>query len=71
MNIRTLIVALLLVGTGVGSSYVSAQMDEEEQSEDRNQCYRREGFDPPGACTGCYNICLGAGYVCCRIVVAE
>jgi hypothetical protein len=32
-----------------------------------NQCYRRPEMDEPGACTACYNICLGAGYVCCKI----
>lgn len=32
-----------------------------------HQCYRRPEIDPEGACTSCFNICMGTGFLCCKI----
>lgn len=35
------------------------------------QCYYRPLLDPPTACTGCADTCMGEGYRCCSITVLE
>lgn len=56
---RMVLIGLLALAGG-GVPVANAQSE-------YNQCYRRPQIDPEGACTACYNICLGAGYICCQI----
>ncbi len=63
MRNRHLLLGLVaLLGIGVSSLSPAAAAG-------TRQCYYRAGIDPPTACTGCANSCLGAGYLCCDIVV--
>jgi len=58
---RLWVVLLGLLGFAGGSVPVANAQSE------YHQCYRRDKIDPDGACTSCFNICLGAGYICCTI----
>ncbi len=60
-GIRLGMVMLGLIGlTGGGVPVADAQSE-------YRQCYYRPELDPKNSCTACYNICMGAGYVCCTI----
>ena len=60
-RMRLGMVLLGLLGLAGGSVPVA-----DAQSE-YNQCYYRPRIDAETDCTGCYNICMGAGYLCCKI----
>jgi hypothetical protein len=38
------------------------------RAEGPNQCWRKQ-WEPEGSCSACGQVCGGAGYLCCSIVV--
>lgn len=53
--------AALLVGA-LGGTAIDLRAD------GPNQCYRMP-YEPQGSCSICGNTCMGAGYLCCTVVV--
>jgi hypothetical protein len=64
---RILLVAAALMGLSLGTSVSNVNAAAAAGSQ---QCWYRVGVDPENSCWGCFDACMGAGYLCCDIVVS-
>jgi hypothetical protein len=61
--VRTVAALVALLAAMLGGTAAVLRADEGP-----NQCWRMP-YEPQGACSVCGQNCMGAGYLCCTIVV--
>ena len=63
---RILLASSAVLGLALGGASAGLGNDG-----DLNPCYYDPEIDGPNSCAACGHKCLGAGYLCCKIVVID